>query len=313
MAIDTKSLLDSLNSVISIPLIPYKNGVIDYDGHKKNIAYLMNNNTLSDNRPRVISLAGTSLIHHVSPDDQLKLIQTAGEVMGEDGILMAALPPNPIGVAGDLIAQMSELDRAPDVYLIMPLGGTYSPEGLYETFMSFGEEHGTKYGARFLYYYRSARDRDCIMSLLNDSPHFIGVKIGTKEADVTPFVEGLDTESKIVIWGIGDRSTGAAKLGAKGHTSGINVVVAKASDAINNAQLAGDYEIALEMEKKVSALEDIRFMNERAYNYSAVMEAINLAGFDDVVGGEGGPFNPRVPDSVSAEIKAIMDNIKDYH
>ena len=166
----------------------------------------------------------------------------------------------------------------------MPLGGTYGPAGLYQTLMAFAEQQAARYGARFLYYYRRPRDREMIIRLLQNSPHFIGVKIGTDEDDVPPFVEALD-ESKIVIWGIGDRSTAAAEMGAQGHTSGISIVVARASDEINNAQRRRDYEAARQIENEISPLEDIRFMQERAYNYSAVMEAINCAGFDDVVGG----------------------------
>ena len=312
MTIDNMTLLEALNSVISIPLIPFEDGAIDYDGHAKNIDYLMHNNHLSGQRPRVISLAGTSLIHHVKTEEQVKLIDVAGQQMGDDGVLMAALVPNPIGTAGDLVAEMSSLKRPPDVTLLMPLTGTFSPEGLYGTLMEFGEKYGSEYGTRFLYYYRSPRDRDCIISLIKDSPHFVGVKIGTEVADVQPFVDALD-DSKIVIWGIGDRSTDAAELGAKGHTSGINIFVARASDEINNAQRRGDYAAAREVEARVSPLEDIRFVNGRAYNYSAVMEAINLSGFDDVVGGTGGPFNPRVPAEITEKIRKIVADIREYH
>lgn len=312
MAIDTPALLEALNSVISIPLIPFNGDQIDYDGHRKNIAYLMHNNYLSENRPRVISIAGTSLIHHVREKDQVKLMDVAGQQMGSGGVLMAAVVPNPIGTAGDLIAEMAQLSRPPDVYLIMPLGGTYSPEGLYNELMRFGEEYGTKYGARFLYYHRSPRDRDCTIRLIKDSPHFIGVKIGTEEADVTPFVNALG-DDKIVIWGIGDRSTTAAELGAKGHTSGINIFVARASDEINNAQHRRDYAAARAVEAVIHPLEEIRFMNGRAYNYSAVMEAINLSGVDDVVAGTGGPFNPRVPADISQRIAQMIPDLKAYH
>ncbi len=305
-------LLDGLNSVISIPLIPFIAGKIDYDGHAKNIAYLMNNNSLSDKRPRVISIAGTSLVHHITPDEQIELLDIAGQQMGDEGILMAALVPNPIGVASEMIATLSKLNRPPDVYLLMPLTGTYSPDGLYSELLQFAEHHATEHNARFLYYYRRPRDRDCIIRLMQDSPHFIGVKIGTTEADVPPFVDAFD-ETKIVIWGIGDRSTSAAEMGAKGHTSGINIFVAKASDEINNAQRRGDYESAREMEANIAPLEDIRFVNERAYNYSAVMEAINVSGVDDVVAGTGGPFNPPVPADVSAEIKSIVEAIRQFH
>ncbi len=313
MTIETPALLDGLNSVIGIPLIPFAGGQIDYAGHAKNIDYLMNNNSLSESRPRVISIAGTSLVHHVASDDQVKVLDIAGQRMNGEGILMAAVVPNPLPAAADLIARLAALQRPPDVYLIMPLSGTYSPAGLYETLMSFAEAQAQRHGARFLYYYRRPRDRDMIIRLLVDSPRFVGVKIGTNEDDVLPFVEALDEREKIVIWGIGDRSTAAAELGAKGHTSGINVVVARASDEINNAQRRRDYEAARQIEDEISPLEHIRFMQERAYNYSAVMEAINCSGFDDVVGGSGGPFNPPVPPDIARQIERIMAGIEQYH
>ena len=313
MTIETPALLDGLNSVIGIPLIPFAGGQIDYAGHAKNIDYLMNNNSLSESRPRVISIAGTSLVHHVATDDQVKVLDIAGQRMNGEGILMAAVVPNPLPAAADLIARLAALQRPPDVYLIMPLSGTYGPAGLYETLMSFAEAQSERQGARFLYYYRRPRDRDMIIGLLVDSPHFVGVKIGTNEDDVLPFVEALDERVKIVIWGIGDRSTAAAELGAKGHTSGINVVVARASDEINNAQRRRDYEAARQIEDEISPLEHIRFMQERAYNYSAVMEAINCSGFDDVVGGSGGPFNPPVPPDIARQIERIMAGIEHYH
>ena len=312
MTIDTPTLLDALNSVIGIPLIPYVKSSIDFAGHAKNIDYLMRNNHLSEGRPRVISIAGTSLVHHVGYDDQVKLLDIAGQRMEGEGILMAAVVPNPLPAAADLIARLAALPRSPDVYLIMPLSGTYGAVGLYETLMAFAERQAREHGARFLYYYRRTRDREMIIRLIQDSPHFIGVKIGTDEDDVLPFTEALD-ESKIVIWGIGDRSTAAAQMGAKGHTSGINIVVARASDEINNAQRACDYAAARQIEDDICPLEDIRFMEERAYNYSAVMEAINCSGFDDVVGGTGGPFNPPVPTDIACKIERIMASIEHYH
>ena len=312
MTIDTPQLLNALNSVISIPLIPYAGAEIDFAGHAKNIDYTMRNNSLSGGRPRVVSIAGTSLIHHVAYDDQVKLLDIAGQRMAGEGVLMAALAPNPLPEAAALLTRLAALTRPPDVYLIMPLGGTYGPAGLFETLMAFAEEQAARHGARFLYYYRRPRDRDMIIRLLQESPHFIGVKIGTNEDDVAPFVEALDAR-KIVIWGIGDRSTAAAEMGAQGHTSGISVVLARASDEINNAQRRRDYEAARQIENEISPLEDIRFMQERAYNYSAVMEAINCAGFDDVVGGSGGPFNPRVPPDIARDIQRIMATLKHYH
>ncbi|MEM7536233.1 MAG: dihydrodipicolinate synthase family protein [Chloroflexota bacterium] len=315
--IDTPSLLDALDTSVTIPVIPFKDGAIDFDGHAKNISYLMNNNYLKDaetgaTRPRVISVAGTSLIHHISPAEQTQIFDVAGQTMGSEGILMSAIAPNPISVAGSLVEEQSKLQRPPDVYLIMPLAGTASPEGVYESFMEFGEKYGTSCGARFIYYFRQPREREAVIRLLNDSPHFVGVKIGTTEDDVPTFIDGVG-DNALVIWGIGDRSSGPAEKGAKGHTSGIAVLCARASDEINNANRRGDYDAARAVEAAIAPLEEIRFYNGRIYNYSAVVEVMNLSGFDDIVGGEGGPFNPKVPADVSAQLQAMMPTLVEYH
>jgi dihydrodipicolinate synthase/N-acetylneuraminate lyase len=313
MPISTPVLLDALNNVTTIPIIPFKDGVIDYDGHAKNVAYLMRANRLADDRPRVLSVAGTSLIHHVEPEEQTRLFDSAGQVMGEEGVLMSAIAPNPLGTAGKLIAAQARLRRPPDLYLIMPLTGTYDAAGLYPTFLDFGRRYGEEYGARFLYYFRTERDREPVIRLLNDSPHFIGVKIGTSEADVQPFVQGVG-DNALVIWGIGDRSTAAAELGARGHTSGTAIVATGVCDGINNAQRQGDYATARHLEAKVNALEEIRFMQGRIYNYSAVAEAMLILGFIDVEPGDcSGPFNPRVPPAIRERVRMAVQGLAEYH
>jgi len=240
------------------------------------------------------------------------LVEVTGSVMGGEGILLSAVVPNPISAAGDQIEIQSALKRPPDAWLLMPLGGVYSSEGLYDGFSSFADRYGSKCGARFLYYHRQARDREQVIRLLNDSPPFVGVKIGTDENDVRPMVEAVG-ENAAVIWGIGDRSTRAARQGSRGHTSGISVFVARAGDEINNAQRRGDFETALAMEDRIDALEDLRFENGRAFNYSAVVEAMILSGFGDIDPGEGGPFNPRVSAEVSERVRRAIEGILDLH
>ena len=303
-----EQLFDGLNSVTTIPLIPFR----DYDAHAQNIAYLMENNHLSDGRPRVICVAGTSLIHHVSYEDQNKLVEVTGEVMGNRGILLSAIVPNPLPEADNLIDRQSALTRSPDAYLIMPLGGVYSLEGFLETFSQFGHKHELDHGARFLYYHRQAGDRNQVVHLIKESSAFIGIKVGTNESEVEPLCRDIGDQG-MVIWGVGDRSTDAARLGALGHTSGISVLFAKAGDMLNNAQRAGDYDVSIAVEKRISAFEEIRFENRRAYNYSAIVEAMIQSGFDDIDPGEGGPFNPRVPPEVAGRIRHAIQGILDLH
>jgi len=313
MTVETNALLDALDSAITIPIIPFQNGAIDYDGHAKNIEYLMKNNRLEGGRKRVISVAGTSLIHHIEPEEQTRIFDVTGQVMGEDGILMSAIVPNPLRTAGQLIEEQAKLQRPPDVTLIMPLGGTYSTEGLYEGMMNFAERYAAPTGARLLYYYRQPRDCAAIIRLLNDSPHFVGVKIGTGPEDVQPMMDGVG-DNAMVIWGIGDRSTKAIELGAKGHTSGTAVLCTAICDGINNAQRRGDYEEAYRYEAAINELEEIRFANGRVYNYSAVVEAMRLSGFNDIVAGDdSGPFNPSVPAAVSERLAATVKTLAEFH
>ncbi len=312
MPLNTSTLLDALNSVTAIPIIPFQNGRIDYAGHAKNIDYLMRANRLDNNRRRVISIAGTSLIHHLEPEDQTRVLAETGRVMGNDGVLMAAIVPNPIGTADQLIETYAHLSRKPDVYLVMPLTGVVNPEGAYATFMRLGQKHGEAHGARFLYYLRNSSERETVIRLLNDSPHWIGVKVGTNESDVQPLIEGVG-DNGLVIWGVGDRSTRAAEIGTKGHTSGTAVLCTGLCDGINNAQRRGDYATSRQLEALLQPLEEIRFAQGRIYNYSAVVEAMILSGFDDIVGGDGGPFNPRVPAAVVEQVKTAIQGLAEYH
>lgn len=309
---DLNALYDALYSVTAIPIVPYRNGQIDYDGHAKNVRYLMRNNTLDNGRKRIIAIAGTSLIHHFTPEEQLRLMDRTGREMEGDGLLMSGIVPNPIATAEALIRAQAQLPRPPDVYLIMPLTGVADPDGIYTTYLQMGERLGREFGTRFLLYMRIKSHRDTIIRLINDSEHFVGVKVGTSEDDIRPLIDGVG-DSGIVMWGIGDRCTRAAELGAKGHTSGIAIVAAKASDALNNAQRRGDFETSRQVEQAVVALEDLRFMNDRQFNYSAVVEAMILGGWEDVEAGEGGTFNPRVSPAIAEKVKTAIETLKPYH
>jgi dihydrodipicolinate synthase/N-acetylneuraminate lyase len=313
MALETSELLEALNSVTSIPVVPFRSGKVDYDAHAKNICYLMDNNHLDGDRRRVIGVAGTSLIHHIGHAEQLRLIGSTGEQMAGRGVLMAGIAPNPIADAEDLIRKEAALPVPPDCYLVMPLSGVGNAEGIFQYYMSMAERLGRETGARLLYYLRNKTEREMAVRLLNESEYFVGLKIGTDIDDVTPVLDGVEEGRGLVIWGVGDRSTGPAGRGTKGHTSGINVVFARASDEIHNAQRRGDLEASQRVEDDIAAFEEVRFRDGRMYNYSAVVEAMHLLGSDAIDGGDGGPFNPRVPADVAREVAAAIEPLKQYH
>jgi len=112
---------------------------------------------------------------------------------------------------------------------------------------------------------------------------------------------------------VGDRVTAAARLGARGHTSGLTLICPHLCDAINNACRRQDFEACAELEQVVSGLEEIRFMEDRIYNYSAVVAASQLGGFQDIDLGEGGPFNAPPPPPILRQIAHCVERLKPYH
>ncbi len=310
--LSTNQLLSALEGVTAIPCAPYRAGSIDEDAHLKNVRYLMQTNSLSEGRPRVLSIAGTSPIHQMTRAEQVRLVDITTQAMGGEGVYVAGILPSPLADAKDLIAELNTLQRPPDAYLIMPLSGVYDPDGMYNEFMAFGEEMDDRFGARLIYYFKDSRDLSQMGRLFRDSEAFVGVKVGTSEDDVVPLVQAIG-DNGLVIWGIGDRCTRASQLGTKGHTSGIAIAYAKASDAINNAQRAGDHAESQRVEDAISALEELRFRDGRRYNYSAVISAMAQSGFDDIDGGEGAPFNPPVPAEIAREVKAAIAGLAQYH
>ena len=310
--LSTNELLSALEGVTAIPCAPYRAGSIDYDAHLKNVRYLMQTNNLSEDRPRVLSIAGTSPIHQMTRAEQVRIVDITTQAMGNEGVYVAGVMPSPLEDAKDLIGELNSLQRPPDAYLIMPLAGVYDPDSMYNEFMAFGEEVDDRFGARLIYYFKDSRDLAQMSRLFRDAESFVGVKVGTSEDDVQPLVQAVG-DNGLVIWGIGDRSTRASQLGAKGHTSGIAVAYSKASDAINNAQRAGDHAESQRVEDAISPLEELRFRDGRRYNYSAVISAMEQCGFDDIDGGEGAPFNPPVPANIAREVKAAIAGLAQYH
>ncbi|MDA1191455.1 MAG: dihydrodipicolinate synthase family protein [Candidatus Poribacteria bacterium] len=298
-------LIEALGGVTTIPIIPFQHGKIDWGAHRLNTEYLMETNTLDGGLPRIIAHAGTSLIHYLSVDEQVEIIERTGEIMGREGVLMSAIIPGHPQETVDLINRQADSKRPPDVYLLMSLTGVCSSEGVYDGLREIAETADVP----CVYYHRRSSDNEQVIRLMNDCEQFVGVKIGTNTNDVKPIVNGIG-DNGIAIWGKGDLATDAAELGTRGHTSGIAVLFAKAADAINNAQRKGDFAAARKVEADIKPLEDIRFEGNRELNYSAVVLGMNLCGFDDIKGGAGGRFNPLPTDE--ATIRRVSEAVVPY-
>ncbi len=300
------------NTVVAYPVVPFRGGEPDCAAFRKNAEYLIARNRLDGGRPRVLGFGGGSLIHHLAGEDQLRLVNELCQAAGDRALVVSGLLPNPLRSAAELLARQMEFTRPPDAFLLLPVNGIANPEGIHRELLAFCNEQGRRHGARFFLYLRSGAQRDALARVARDCEWVEGVKIGTSAADVRPVVDLLGG-SGIAMWGIGDCCLDGIAQGARGHTSGIATLFAGASDELNNAYRRGDFETARRIESRLAGFERLRFMEDRAYNYAAVVAAARMAGFHDIDCGDGGPFNAEPPPAILERVRCELENLACYH
>ena len=300
------------NTVVAYPVVPFRRGVPDYASFRKNAEYLIARNRLDGGRPRVLGFGGGSLIHHLAAEEQLCLVDQLCETAGDRAIVVSGVVPNPLGPAAELLERQMRLARRPDAFLLLPVNGIANPEGIYRELLRFCNEQGRRHGARFFLYLRSSAQLGALARVARDCEWVVGVKIGTAASDVRPTLEIMEGRG-IAMWGVGDCCLDGIAQGACGHTSGLATLFAGASDELNNAYRRGDTAAAREIQDQLAGFERIRFLEERAYNYSAVVAAARIAGFDDIDCGDGGPFNAEPPPEIMEQVRCELEKLARYH
>jgi dihydrodipicolinate synthase/N-acetylneuraminate lyase len=298
--------------VVAYPVVPFHHGSPDCASFRKNAEYLIARNRLDGGRPRVLGFGGGSLIHHLTTEEQLGLVDELCQAAGDRAIVVSGILPNPLRSAAELLERQMRLARCPDAFLLLPVNGIANPEGIYRELLGFCNEQGRRQGARFFLYLRSSAQRDALARVARDCDWVEGVKIGTAASDVRAVLDVLDGRG-IAMWGIGDCCLDGIAQGARGHTSGLATLFAGASDELNNAYRRGDTAAAREIESELAGFERIRFMEERAYNYSAVVAAARMAGFHDIDCGDGGPLNAEPPPAIAEQVRRELEKLARYH
>ena len=301
-----------LDTVTVLLPMPFRGGRLDERAHARNVDYLLGNCFLDEGRRRVIGIGGTSLIHHLDRSTLLELVQSTGRQLGAEALFMAGVIPTPPSECRRFIQECLSLERPPDYFLLMPIPGLCNPEGVEAELSALSEFFQDRGAGRFVLYLRTGRLNAAYARLASRFANIAGIKVGTRPGDVQVLRKAVP-RSKRVLWGVGDRVTAAARLGARGHTSGLTLICPRLCDAINNACRREDFEACAELEQVVSGLEEIRFMEDRIYNYSAVVAAGQLGGFQDIDLGEGGPFNAPPPPAILQQIARCVERLKPYH
>ncbi|HZT28819.1 MAG TPA: dihydrodipicolinate synthase family protein [Bryobacteraceae bacterium] len=300
------------NTVVAYPVVPFHHGAPSHSSFRKNAEYLIARNRLDGGRPRVLGFGGGSLIHHLTAGEQLRLVNELCQAAGERAVVVSGIVPNPLRSAAELLEAQMRLARHPDAFLLLPVNGIANPGGIYRDLLEFCNEQGRRHGARFFLYLRSSTQRDALARVARDCDWVEGVKIGTGAGDVRPVADILGSRG-VAMWGGGDCCLDGIAQGARGHTSGVATLFAGASDELNNAYRRGDMDTAREIESQLAGFERIRFMEERAYNYSAVVAAARMAGFADIDCGDGGPFNAEPPSEIVEQIRREVEKLAQYH
>lgn len=303
---------DELDTVTVLMPMPFRGGRLDERAHAGNVDYLLGNCFLDDGRRRVIGIGGTSLIHHLDRETLLELVRSTGRQLGSEALFMAGVIPTPPSEARRFIQECLDLKRPPDYFLLMPIPGLFNPEGVEAELSTLSEFFEKRGAGRFVLYLRTGRLNAAYARLASRLANIAGIKVGTRPGDVQ-VLQAAVPPSKRVLWGVGDRVTAAARLGARGHTSGLTLICPRLCDAINNACRREQFEACAELEQVVADLEEIRFMEDRIYNYSAVVAASQLGGFQDIDLGEGGPFNAPPPPPILQQIAHCVERLKPYH
>ncbi len=303
---------DELDTVTVLMPMPFRGGLLDRRAHARNVDYLLGNCFLDEGRRRVVGIGGTSLIHHLDRSTLLELVRSTGRQLGDEALFMAGVIPTPPSDARRFIQDCLSLERPPDYFLLMPIPGLCNPEGVEVELAALSEYFQQRGAGRFVLYLRTARLNGAYAKLATRLANIAGIKVGTDPGDVE-VLQAAVPHSKRVLWGVGDRVTAAARLGARGHTSGLTLICPRLCDAINNAYRRRDFETCAELEQVVSGLEEIRFMEDRIYNYCAVVAASQLGGFQDIDLGEGGPFNAPPPPPILQQIAHCVERLKPYH
>ena len=301
-----------LDTAIAFPFLPFRKGQLDLEAHRKNCSYLVRRGCLDGGRRRVIAIGGSSLLHHVTPEAQLDVVRILSEAAADRAWLISAVIPTHLGQAEQLVRAQMNFARPPDAIMFLPMIGGYNPEGVLREMRSFCEKLNRDTGARFIVYLRDPALLDAYCRLVRECESVLGVKIGTTVEDARLARQAI-SESKAVVWGKGDLCTEAVRAGARGQTSGTSLLNILASDKINNAQRRGDFAAAERIEDDLRELEEIRFMRGRIYNYSALAEALEIAAFDDVDPGDGGPFNAPTPPEIHTRLPGVVERLRQYH
>jgi 4-hydroxy-tetrahydrodipicolinate synthase len=232
MALTPEEMREKINAVVVVMATPFnEDGSIDFQGLKANTQFLVDR--CRDKRFVLVPTGSTGEYYAMSPDEQIKVIETVIETV--DGQLPVVAGTAAAGTQQTIaLSQAAEKAGADGVQVVLPFYHVPSEEGLYRHFVEVADA----LDIGLMIYNNPAVSKlwmpPHIMARCSEHPHIVADKENTP--DVTQYKamrDAVDPKQMSVLCGLGDLQFAyEAALGCPGFVSW-------------TANFAPDYSLAL--------------------------------------------------------------------
>ncbi len=267
---------------------------IDVDGIKRNITYLVKHDV-----PLFVPNGNTGEFYSLTDEEWSRVLIATIESAGQKAIVMS-------GIGHSIKTALSQLGiaqefGAPAVMVMYPRHVFSSEEGLLKYYRTILENAK---GMNVVLYKKGSLLSDEVLEKLMMFDSLVGVKYAFGR--IVDFSRTVHKLGHKIVWSCGTAERFAPFFhvaGAKGFTSGLCNFAPKVTKKMYNALKAGDYSEAMQVQKMITPLEELREGRGKANNVPVVKAAM------DHLGLRGGfcrpPIHKLSDEERSATIAAI--------
>ena len=282
---------------ISFPVTPFKKDLsLDVEAHRRNLRFILKYPVAA-----IVVAAGTGELYSLSPEEHLKMVKaTVEEVDGKVPVIAGTGFNHPIGIQ---LAKQSAKAGVDGILALPPYYPHADEQALLEYYKAIGL--ATKLG-----YFVYSRDwvnpsPSFVQKLADAVPNLIAWKDG--QADTRKYQMIMNKVGDRLLWigGAGDDAIPAYySIGVRTYTSSIATISPGLSIKLHELAAAGDSKALLEiMRKYVTPLYAFR-ARRKGYEVSAMKTCMDIIGLD------GGPVRPPLPDVRPEEVKELKAMMK---
>ncbi|MGY5857958.1 MAG: dihydrodipicolinate synthase family protein [Candidatus Thorarchaeota archaeon] len=296
---DTEKFKEILSGFSVTTTTPFSKDLldVDLDAIAPNIEYLTKNEV-----PLIIPNGNTGEFYSLSETEWTQVLQATIESACEKSTIMP-------GVGHSTKTALSQIETvrklgAPAIMIHYPQHVFSSEEGLFNYYKAILE---SARGLNVVLYKKGPLLTDSMLEKLMDFDNLVGVKYAFGR--IVDFSRTLKKLGHRIIWSCGTAERFAPFFflaGAKAFTSGLCNFAPHITKRMFDALEKGDFKEAMEIQRMVTPLEDLREKHGAANNVPVVKTAM------DHVGLNGGLCRPPIHKLSDEDQKAVIDAIKNW-